>query len=171
MLESAQPAYANSRSSPNTVPAGTLGNRATFPALQTWGPSTGSKMRIASCVFGLAIACLATSSTQAHSRGFGYFFAHSKPAATCGGQSIVATYYNSGRRTASGQAFNASGYTAAHRTLPFGSQVKVTNPQNGASVIVTINDRGPFTRGVTLDLAHGAARAIGMHGTQWVCMS
>jgi rare lipoprotein A len=61
--------------------------------------------------------------------------------------------------------------TAAHRTLPFGSRVTVTNPQNGSSVTVTINDRGPFTRGVTLDLAYGAARAIGMHGTQWVCMS
>jgi rare lipoprotein A len=127
-------------------------------------------MRFVSCFFGLAIACLATSSTQAHSRGFGHFFAHSKPAAYCGGQQVVATYYVSGRRTASGQAFNASGYTAAHRTLPFGSQVTVTNPQNGASVTVVINDRGPFTRGVTLDLAHGAARAIGMHGTQWVCM-
>lgn len=132
---------------------------------------TGSKMRLTLCVFGLAIACLATSPVQAHSRGFRHFFAHSKAAATCGGQPIVATYYNSGHRTASGQAFNASGYTAAHRSLPFGSQVTVTNPQTGASVTVTINDRGPFTRGVTLDLAHGAARAIGMRGTQWVCMS
>jgi len=127
-------------------------------------------VRFISCAFGLGIACLAASSTQAHSRGFAYFFAHSKPAGTCGGQQVVATYYNSGRRTASGQAFNAGAYTAAHRTLPFGSQVTVTNPQNGASVTVVINDRGPFTRGVTLDLARGAARAIGMHGTQWVCM-
>jgi rare lipoprotein A len=61
--------------------------------------------------------------------------------------------------------------TAAHRTLAFGSQVTVTNPENGRSVTVTINDRGPFTRGVTLDLARGAAHAIGMSGTQWVCMS
>jgi rare lipoprotein A len=127
-------------------------------------------MRFVACILGLAIACLATSSTQAHSRGFAYFFAHSKPAGACGGRHIVATYYTSGRRTASGQPFNANGYTAAHRTLPFGSQVTVTNPQNGSSVTVVINDRGPFTRGVTLDLSRGAARAIGMRGTQWVCM-
>jgi rare lipoprotein A len=68
------------------------------------------------------------------------------------------------------QAFNPSGYTAAHRTLPFGSRVTVTNPRNGKSVTVVINDRGPFTRGVTLDLARGAANAIDMRQTQWVCM-
>jgi rare lipoprotein A len=117
----------------------------------------------------VALALLVTSA-PAHSRGFAWFFAHSKPAGTCSGQQVVATYYHSGRRTASGQAFNASGLTAAHRTLPFGSQVTVMNPQTGASVTVVINDRGPFTRGVTLDLSHGAARAIGMRGTQWVCM-
>jgi rare lipoprotein A len=125
-------------------------------------------MRSVSCF--IVLALLALSSYPAHSRGFGYFFAHSKPSGACSGQQVVATYYHSGRRTASGQAFNASGYTAAHRTLPFGSQVTVTNPQNSATVTVTINDRGPFTRGVTLDLAPGAARAIGMRGTQWVCM-
>jgi rare lipoprotein A len=48
--------------------------------------------------------------------------------------------------------------------------VTVTNPRNGQSVTVVINDRGPFTRGVTLDLASGAAHAIGMSQTQWVCM-
>ena len=138
-----------------------------IPRLCTASKEGGVQMRF---VVGLAIACLATSDAQARGRGFAYFFAHSKPAGACSGQHVVATYYHSGRRTASGQAFNASGYTAAHRTLPFGSQVTVTNPQNGQSVTVTINDRGPFTRGVTLDLAHGAARAIGMRGTQWVCM-
>jgi rare lipoprotein A (peptidoglycan hydrolase) len=120
--------------------------------------------------FVLAFACLVASSTSANSRSFAYFFAHSQPTGACAGQHVVATYYHSGRRTASGQAFDASGLTAAHRTLPFGSQVTVTNPQTGASVTVVINDRGPFTRGVALDLSHGAARAIGMRGTQWVCM-
>jgi hypothetical protein len=72
--------------------------------------------------------------------------------------------------SANGQAFDHNGYTAAHRTLPFGSRVTVTNPENGKSVTVVINDRGPFTRGVTLDLTRGAARAIGMYRTQWVCM-
>src|SRR5262249_47939437 len=98
-----------------------------------------------------------------------WFFAHSKPQGSCSGQHVVATHY-SGRRTASGQAFDANGLTAAHRTLPFGSRVTVSNPQNGKSVTVTINDRGPFISGVTLDLTRGAARAIGMSSTQWVCM-
>ena len=99
-------------------------------------------MRLVSCVFGLLLASCAVPPAQAHGRGFAYFFAHSKLEGSCGGQRVVATYYNSGRRTASGQAFNVSGLTAAHRTLPFGSQVTVTNPQNGASVTVVINDRG-----------------------------
>jgi rare lipoprotein A len=128
------------------------------------------KVRPPFCVFGLAATLLFASSAQAHSRGFAWFFSHSKPSASCAGQSVVATYY-SGRRTASGQTFNGGGLTAAHRTLPFGSQVTVTNPDNGRSVTVTINDRGPFTRGVTLDLTRGAAQAIGMRGTQWVCMN
>ena len=122
------------------------------------------------CIFGLAFAWLIISSAQARSRDFAWFFAHSKPHGACSGQHIVATFYASGRRTASGQTFDSNGYTAAHRTLPFGSKVTVMNPENGKSVTVVINDRGPFTRGVTLDLTHGAARAIGMHGTQWVCM-
>src|SRR6516164_8667201 len=106
---------------------------------------------------GLALTTLVIP--PAHSRGFDWFFAHSKPSGNCSGQHVVATYYVTGRRTASGQAFASGGMTAAHRTLPFGSRVTVTNPQNGSSVMVTINDRGPFTRGVTLDLSSGAARA------------
>jgi rare lipoprotein A len=127
-------------------------------------------MRSFFCIIGLAAASLIASSAEAHSRGFAWFFSHARPSGTCSGQNVVATYYVSGRRTASGHAFDPSGYTAAHRTLPFGSQVTVTNPENGKSVTVVINDRGPFTRGVTLDLSRGAARAIGMYRTQWVCM-
>ena len=127
-------------------------------------------MRPAFCIFGLTLAWLIASSAQAHSRGFAWFFAHSRPQGSCSGQHAVATFYASGRRTASGQRFDTNGYTAAHRTLPFGSRVTVMNPENGKSVTVVINDRGPFTRGVTLDLARGAARAIGIYQTQWVCM-
>jgi rare lipoprotein A (peptidoglycan hydrolase) len=60
--------------------------------------------------------------------------------------------------------YSASGMTAAHRTLPFGTRVRVTNLANGHTVIVRINDRGPFIRGRSLDLSAGAARAIGMTG-------
>src|SRR3954447_12056688 len=122
------------------------------------------------CIFGLALTWLMTWSAETHGRGFAWFFAHSGPQGACSGQHVVATFYSSGRRTASGQIFDSSGYAAAHRTMPFGSRVTVTNPQNGRSVAVVINDRGPFTRGVTLDLTRGAARAIGMHRTQWLCM-
>ncbi len=78
---------------------------------------------------------------------------------------VYASYYSSGYRTASGERFNPNGFTAAHRTLPFGTRVAVTNPRNGRSVVVRINDRGPFVRGRSLDLARGAAFAIGMRGT------
>jgi rare lipoprotein A len=127
-------------------------------------------MRAAIITLGLAAGLLTALPTNASSRGFAWFFAHAHPEGNCSGQRVVATFYSSGGRTASGQAFNAGGNTAAHRTLPFGSRVTVTNPHTGKSVTVVINDRGPFTRGVTLDMASGAAHAIGMSGTQWVCM-
>lgn len=77
----------------------------------------------------------------------------------------VASYYGRrfhGRRTANGERFNMRAMTAAHKTLPFGSLVKVTNPRNGRSVTVRINDRGPFIRGRVIDLSRAAAEEIGM---------
>ena len=80
------------------------------------------------------------------------------------GFSGKASYYGneSGSRTASGQRFNQNAMTAAHRSLPFGTKLRVTH--RGQSVVVTINDRGPFIRGRVLDLSKGAARAIGLTG-------
>jgi rare lipoprotein A len=90
---------------------------------------------------------------------------------TCNtGQRIISAYYWEGRHTASGQPFNPRAMTAAHRTLPFGTQLTVTNPRNGQSVTVVINDRGPYVSGVSLDLSLGAAQAIGLHGTGSVCI-
>ncbi len=83
-------------------------------------------------------------------------------------QAEIATYYGkefAGHRTASGERFNPGAMTAAHRSLRFGTRVRVTNTRTGRSVIVRINDRGPFARGVAIDLSSGAARAIGMGGT------
>lgn len=76
----------------------------------------------------------------------------------------MASFYGneSGSRTASGQRFNQNAMTAAHRSLPFGTKLRVSH--GGRSVIVTINDRGPFIRGRVLDLSTGAARAIGLTG-------
>lgn len=76
--------------------------------------------------------------------------------------SVKASYYSSGTLTASGERFDQNGFTAASRTLPFGTRLHVTNPATGRSVIVRINDRGPFVRGRDLDLAKGAAEALGM---------
>jgi rare lipoprotein A len=75
-----------------------------------------------------------------------------------------ASFYGneSGSKTASGQRFNQNAMTAAHRSLPFGTKVRVT--YRGQSVVVTINDRGPFIKGRVLDLSKGAARAVGLTG-------
>ena len=70
-----------------------------------------------------------------------------------------------GRRTANGERFNQNALTAAHKSLPFGTKVKVTNLRNGQSVVVRINDRGPFIRGRVIDLSAGAAKAIGAHSS------
>jgi rare lipoprotein A len=71
---------------------------------------------------------------------------------------------------ASGEKFNPSAMTAAHRTLPFGTRVRVTNSRNGRSIIVRINDRGQFVMGRAIDLSSGAAQAIGMGCTGNVSM-
>jgi rare lipoprotein A len=86
------------------------------------------------------------------------------------GRRVVSAYYWEGRRTASGEPFNPRGMTAAHRTLPFGTRLNVTNPRTGKTVNVVVNDRGPFVHGVSLDLSLGAAQAIGLQGTGSVCV-
>lgn len=85
--------------------------------------------------------------------------------ASADAQTGMASYYKSGRLTANGERFNPNGYTAAHRSLKFGTKVRVTNLRNGRSVIVRINDRGPFIRGRIIDLAYGAAKAVGLHNS------
>ena len=90
-------------------------------------------------------------------------------AATAGaGLAGSASYYGKafhGRRTANGEHFNMNSMTAAHKTLPFGTKVKVTNRSNGKSVVVRINDRGPYVRGRVIDLSRAAAARIGMLGS------
>lgn len=81
-------------------------------------------------------------------------------------ESGVASVYSakSGNRTASGQRLNPSALTAAHRSLPFGTKVRVSNGKNGRAVVVTINDRGPFVRGRIIDVTPAAARELGFSG-------
>ena len=77
----------------------------------------------------------------------------------------MASYYKSGRFTANGERFNPMGLTAAHRTLPFGTKVRVTCLQSGRCTVVRINDRGPFVRGRIIDLTPAAAAQIGLTKT------
>ncbi|MBV5272170.1 MAG: septal ring lytic transglycosylase RlpA family protein [Lamprocystis purpurea] len=88
-------------------------------------------------------------------------------AASRGGstQSGKASYYHDrfhGRKTASGVAYNKHALSAAHKTLPLGTQVRVTDARSGKSVVVQINDRGPYARGRVIDLSRAAAREIGL---------
>ena len=86
--------------------------------------------------------------------------------ATAQAQSGIASVYSteSGSRTASGGKLNPGALTAAHRSLPFGSKVRVTNRNNNRSIVVTVNDRGPFVRGRIIDLTPAGASALGFSG-------
>ena len=88
------------------------------------------------------------------------------------GETGIASVYSheSGSGTASGQKLQREALTAAHRTLPFGSKVKVTNKTNGRTVVVTINDRGPFSRGRVIDVTPAAARVLGFSGLAQVSL-
>ena len=86
----------------------------------------------------------------------------------------VASWYGPGfhgKKTASGERFNQYALTAAHKTLPLGSRVKVTNLSNNESIVVRINDRGPYAHRRIIDLSKGAAQAIGIHGTSRVSIA
>lgn len=77
----------------------------------------------------------------------------------------IATWYGPGfhgKRTASGEIYDMEGLTAAHKTFPFGTKLRVTNPKDGRSVELVVNDRGPFVAGREIDLSRGASRAIGV---------
>jgi rare lipoprotein A len=112
----------------------------------------------------IATSAVVLGANAASAQTKGYRVASANPTANARSFSGMASYYGteSGSRTASGQRMNPHAMTAAHRTLPFGTKVKVTEPRSGRSVVVTINDRGPFIRGRVLDLSTGAAAAIGI---------
>jgi rare lipoprotein A len=73
-----------------------------------------------------------------------------------------ASWYRHGKVTANGERYDPMGLTVAHKTLPFGTIVRFTNPDNGQSVIVRVNDRGPYIRGREFDLSLGSARVLGI---------
>ena len=113
----------------------------------------------------LALASLFVTSVAALSPGM----ATAEPAKTSSKrvQSGKASWYGPGfhgKRTASGETFNTNEMTAAHRTLPFGTKVRVVNKKTGKSVVVRINDRGPYAHGRVIDLSRASAQAIGISG-------
>jgi rare lipoprotein A len=89
----------------------------------------------------------------------------------CAESGIASVYAYSGAKTASGARADPRALTAAHRALPFGTLVKVTNTKNGNSVLVRINDRGPFVRGRIIDVTPAAARQLGFDGLARVTLS
>ena len=90
---------------------------------------------------------------------------------TASAQSGIASVYNyNGHRAADGERESPGALTAAHRTLPFGTRVRVTNDANGRSVVVRINDRGPFVAGRVIDLTPAAAQALGFSGLAHVTL-
>jgi len=84
---------------------------------------------------------------------------------------IAAVQSGATGKTTTGEALNSENMTAAHRSLPFGTMVRVTNTQNSRSIVVRINDRGPFTRGRIIDVTPAAARALGFSGLAPVSLS
>ena len=89
-------------------------------------------------------------------------------------QSGAASWYGPGfhgKKTANGERFNTHDLTAAHKTLPFGTKVRVTNEQTGKSVVVRINDRGPYAHGRVIDLSKAAAEAVGISGVGQVTLA
>jgi len=103
----------------------------------------------------LCFLALAVAGCGASKKVSGNFSSYDKSAVAC----YYADKFN-GKKTANGETFSNSKYTAAHKKLPFGTRVKVTNKSNGKSVIVTVNDRGPFSAGKDIDLSKKAFMEI-----------
>lgn len=123
----------------------------------------------------IGILITVMSFTSANAAGWSSVHKYVKKSGNCVGQEILASSYSSGKRTANGEHFDPNGNTAAARTWPLGTTLNVTNPHNGRSVTVRINDTGPwgiaYRMGARLDLARGAAQRLGMRGSQYVCVA
>ena len=115
------------------------------------------------------------TATSANAAGWSSVHKYVKRSGNCAGQEILASHYCVSKRTANGERFDPNGNTAAARSWPIGTSLTVTNPKNGRSVVVRINDTGPwgiaYRMGARLDMAIGAARRIGMSSSQYVCVA
>jgi len=93
---------------------------------------------------GIGILVSVLSFSTAHAAGWSSVHKYVKKSGNCAGQEVLASHYSSGKRTASGERFDPNGNTAAARTWPIGTTLTVTNPKNGRSITVRINDTGPW---------------------------
>lgn len=123
----------------------------------------------------VGLAGVVATNTAAHAAGWASVHRYVKKTGNCSGQEILASYYHTGKRTATGERFDANGNTAAARTWALGTTLTVTNPHNGRSLTIRINDTGPwglsYRMGARLDLARGAAQRLGMRSSQYVCVT
>ena len=123
---------------------------------------------------GIAIIASAFMLAPAYAGGWDSVHKYVKKSGNCAGQEVLASHYSSGKRTSNGERFDPNGNTAAARTWPIGTTLTVTNPKNGRSITVRINDTGPwgiaYRMGARLDLARGAAQRLGMTASQYVCV-
>jgi rare lipoprotein A (peptidoglycan hydrolase) len=126
-------------------------------------------------LYGTGLSILLLSAFAAQAGGWSTVHKYVKRTGRCAGLEVLASFYSTGKRTASGERFNINGNTAAARTWALGTRLTVTNPKNGRSLTVRVNDTGPwgiaYAKGARLDLAHGAARRLGMSGAQYLCVS
>jgi len=126
-------------------------------------------------IIGIGLIAGLLTLTAANAAGWGSVHRYVKPSGKCAGQEVLASSYWGRQKTASGERFDPNGNTAAARTWPLGTTLTVTNPANGRSLTVRINDTGPwgiaFRMGARLDLARGAAQRLGMHASQYVCVA
>jgi rare lipoprotein A len=117
-----------------------------------------SSLALMTIVFGTCLLAMAAQGQDSSSKGSRRY------------QTGLAAWYGGGTRTANGEAFNPMAHTAAHRTLPFGTRVRVVHRKTGRSVLVRVNDRGTYTKRHVIDLSKGAARSIGLSGVAPVAL-
>src|SRR3954447_12972035 len=128
---------------------------------QERSPESMTKASTALAITAVVLGCALTTSPAAAEE--------TKPI-----QTGAASWYGPGfhgKRTATGERFNTNDLTAAHKTLPFGTKVRVTNERTGRSVVVRINDRGPYAHGRVIDLSKAAAAAVGIAGVGQVTLA
>jgi rare lipoprotein A (peptidoglycan hydrolase) len=130
-------------------------------AIETWNQT----VRDGQVTEEVRVSSVLTVQAQAQVTTVGTKAATTTPITPATGNTCGASWYATGTRTANGEAFNPDGITAANKTLPFNTMVKVTNVANGQSIVVRINDRGPYVTGRCLDLSRGAFSKIASLGT------